>query len=239
MRCLAHIAVVAIASPRLLRLGYGGLTASRWRFRPAGLRHLQSRQSGSPARSPSAKARLLEVSGGVTRQIADLSALVTCCESERGLLSIAPAPDFESSARFYVAYTGACGCGRSRGRRSPRLVSSRSGRARHASARTDSQPRPRRWPNHNGGQLQFGPDGKLYFSLGDGGGAGDPERQRPEHRSAARQDPSHRAPARAGASLPESRPATPSSGSPGGTRSGPTDCAIPGASPSTGPPATW
>jgi glucose/arabinose dehydrogenase len=87
---------------------------------------------------------------------------------ERGLLSLAFAPDYATSGRFYVDYTDAGG--------DTRVVEYRrqsKERADPASARQlifQRQPEP----NHNGGLLLFGPDGKLYIGFGDGGGRGDP-----------------------------------------------------------------
>ena len=116
---------------------------------------------------------IIEVTPQGTRQFADLSGLITCCESERGLLSIAPAPDFSDSGRFYAAYTGTSTAGGAEG--DVHLDSFRPDPATGALVREpilsvghSSE------ANHNGGQLQFGPDGHLYFSLGDGGGGGDP-----------------------------------------------------------------
>jgi glucose/arabinose dehydrogenase len=87
---------------------------------------------------------------------------------ERGLLSMAFAPNYRENRRFYVYYTDGGGDIRVvefRGRRN---------RARKSSARTVLVQDHSTYPNHNGGQLQFGPDGFLYIGLGDGGGGGDP-----------------------------------------------------------------
>jgi len=86
---------------------------------------------------------------------------------ERGLLSVAFSPGYARNHRFYVDYTDRNG--------DTRVVEfrSRRGKAVLSTARQllhVKQP----YPNHNGGQLQFGPDGLLYVGMGDGGSAGDP-----------------------------------------------------------------
>ncbi len=55
--------------------------------------------------------QIMQVKGGSVSTFADLSSVVQCCESERGLLSMALAPDFPQSGLFYVDYTGKDGPG--------------------------------------------------------------------------------------------------------------------------------
>jgi glucose/arabinose dehydrogenase len=93
---------------------------------------------------------------------------------EEGLLSMAFSPNFAVTGEVFLSYT--------------ELSASNvdSVVARFASAdggltfapvagnpdviRFDSEQ-----SNHNGGDLAFGPDGFLYYAMGDGGGAGDPD----------------------------------------------------------------
>jgi glucose/arabinose dehydrogenase len=105
------------------------------------------------------------VQGGSVSTFADLTSLVQCCEVERGLFSIAFPPDFPQTGLFYVDYTGRDG---------PGNLHVAELRADGDSASLSSWRNVLTIPhaqagNHNGGQLQFGPDGYLYVSTGDGG----------------------------------------------------------------------
>ena len=88
--------------------------------------------------------------------------------SEQGLLGLAFPPDFRRTGYYYVNYTNKAGdtvINRYR-------VSSNRDRSGTSPTRILTIDQP--YPNHNGGQLAFGPDGFLYIGMGDGGGAGDP-----------------------------------------------------------------
>lgn len=92
--------------------------------------------------------------------------------NEQGLLGLAFPPDYAASGRFYVCYTTGTGAGSSRVSRF--TVTSDPNVADPASEEilyTLTQP----YTNHNGGDLDFGPDGMLYVAFGDGGSGGDPQ----------------------------------------------------------------
>ncbi|MEM9533370.1 MAG: PQQ-dependent sugar dehydrogenase [Pseudomonadota bacterium] len=88
--------------------------------------------------------------------------------NEQGLLSLAFAPDYAQSGVFYVYYTDNFG-----GSRLSRLRVTSDPDVADASSEEVLLTIPQPEVNHNGGRLEFGPDGMLYLSLGDGGGAND------------------------------------------------------------------
>jgi glucose/arabinose dehydrogenase len=110
------------------------------------------------------------VRGGtpLSRPFLDISPIVLS-GGEQGLLSLAFAPDYARTRRFYVNYTDKQGLQRVVEYRRSR--SSRD-RALPSSARTiltyDGLE-----SNHNGGLLLFGPDRLMYIGTGDGGGGND------------------------------------------------------------------
>ena len=111
--------------------------------------------------------RIQVLEKGKRRVFLDIRSRVGADSSEQGLLSMAFHPGYATNRRFYVNYTDLHG--------HTRVVEFRSDgrRGRLGTARRLLfVPQP--YANHNGGQLQFGPDGKLYVGMGDGGSGGDP-----------------------------------------------------------------
>jgi glucose/arabinose dehydrogenase len=111
--------------------------------------------------------RVVRVGDDHRRTALDLTGQVRT-GSEMGLLGMAFHPDFATNRRLYLHWNNHEG--------DTRVAEFR--------ARRDGtiDPRPLREllaveqpeENHKGGQLAFGPDGRLYLGLGDGGGAFDP-----------------------------------------------------------------
>ena len=90
---------------------------------------------------------------------------------ERGLLGLAFHPQFGSNRKLYVNFT-----------RKPdgdtiiaEYTADAGGNTVSAATRRDLLLIDQPFANHNGGWLEFGPDGKLYIGMGDGGSFGDPQ----------------------------------------------------------------
>jgi len=111
--------------------------------------------------------RVVRIEDGRRTTLLDMSERVLT-GAEQGLLGIAFDPDFATSGRLFLHWSD---------RRGDTRVAEFRARPDHT-----IEPHPVRRllmvdqpeENHNGGQLAFGPDDRLYLGLGDGGGAFDP-----------------------------------------------------------------
>ena len=112
--------------------------------------------------------RIMVMRGGrkLAAPFLDISGRVTA-GGEQGLLSMAFAPDYETSGLFYVYFTDTSGDQRIVEFRRAGADRADPGSARVVMVMQDSE------SNHNGGLLLFGPDDLLYVGTGDGGGGGD------------------------------------------------------------------
>ena len=115
--------------------------------------------------------RIFILENGVRRAtpFLNIQNIVQNTADEQGLLSLAFAPDYETSGLFYTWYTAIGGgmvLARFQVSDDPNLADANSREIVLSVAQPQS--------NHNGGRLQFGPDGMLYLGLGDGGGSFDP-----------------------------------------------------------------
>ena len=131
------------------------------------------------------------------RPLLDISEAVNDADGERGLLGLAFSPD---GSQLFANYTDGNDNGATVIASWP--IATTSGvdavpvDAIDAGRRTEVLRVAQPFPNHNGGNLTFGPDGFLYIGFGDGGSQGDPNGngQNPNTLLAAmlRIDPLHR-----------------------------------------------
>ncbi|TWU06257.1 PQQ-dependent sugar dehydrogenase [Stieleria varia] len=92
--------------------------------------------------------------------------------NEQGLLGLAMHPSFKDNGKFYVYYTHKDG---QRSIVSQFKVSADNPLAADPASELVLMDIPQPYANHNGGSIEFGPDGFLYIALGDGGDRNDPK----------------------------------------------------------------
>jgi glucose/arabinose dehydrogenase len=114
------------------------------------------------------RGRIKILKNGAVLARAFLTTAVLPSGNEQGLYSMAFAPDYATSGRFYIHYTDNSNTNRV----ARYTVSGDPDSANATGMILYSAPQP--FTNHKGGWMAFGPDGYLWVALGDGGSASDP-----------------------------------------------------------------
>jgi glucose/arabinose dehydrogenase len=117
--------------------------------------------------------KVLAPGSNVPLDFINLSSKITIPVSagdERGLLGLTFHPDFETNGYFFVNYTRAGDGATVVARYTATNNNTQVDIASERILLTVAQP----FSNHNGGMIEFGPDGHLYIGMGDGGSSNDP-----------------------------------------------------------------
>lgn len=101
----------------------------------------------------------------------NIQSRVNSASNERGLLGLVFHPNYAQNGYFYVNYTNSAG----HTRISRFSVSAADPNVADPDSELMILGVNQPYSNHNAGDLNFGPDGYLYFGLGDGGSGGDPQ----------------------------------------------------------------
>ncbi len=100
----------------------------------------------------------------------DIRSRIGSTQLEQGLLGLAFHPDYAETGTFFVNYTNLEGDTQI----SRFAVDPDNADLADPNSETKLLTIEQPFPNHNGGQILFGPDGYLYVTVGDGGSANDP-----------------------------------------------------------------
>jgi len=182
MRCAAAVAI-ALTCP--LALGsitetvsadIGTVRVASGLNRPVGLAHAPGDESRLFIIEKPGRIKILDLDSGnvLGTDFLNITSLVnggTSVNDERGLLGLAFHPDYDKNGYFYVHYYNTSNQMTLR----RYTVSQGNPNVANASSGLTLLTIPQPFSNHNGGWIDFGPDGYLYLAMGDGGSGGDPQ----------------------------------------------------------------
>ncbi|MGI8787142.1 MAG: PQQ-dependent sugar dehydrogenase [Pyrinomonadaceae bacterium] len=120
--------------------------------------------------------KVLQPGSNAPTNLIDLSSKIivpVATGDERGLLGLAFHPQFATNGKFYVNYTRV-GDGTTVVAEYKTTTGTGSSNTGDIASERILFTIPQPYSNHNGGMVEFGPDGYLYIGQGDGGSANDP-----------------------------------------------------------------